>query len=193
MTVPPVRFLTVAVLSVVPGISARPEIVQVSVSPAVRYEPETAHPDAIDAAFHVTPTGKDCEKTTSPPPGTLAQPHRYVIWPPVTGTKPFVVLESDAAIDVSSPMTLSVSPVAVAAVAGSRDGSTPATPRRAAVKSAVAWRRRSRKRDIVSLKHYRKCALGAEESSGFLCLMQRVRQTFRYVCPRRDSNPQPFP
>lgn len=143
MRVPPVRFLTVAVLSVVPGMSARPEIVQVSVSPEARKEPETAHPAAIDAVFQVTPTGSVCENVTFPPPGTLVQPHRYVSCPPVTGTKPLVVLESEAAVDVSSEMMLRLSPVAVVALAESNDGSAPATPRKIAVTRAIAWRRRS--------------------------------------------------
>lgn len=135
-------FLTVAVLSVVPGMSASPEIVQVRVSPLVRYEPDTEHPAAIDAAFHDTPTGKAWLKTTSPPPGTFVHPHRYVICPPVTGTKPLVVLVSETEAAVSSPMTLRLSPVAVAASAGSSDGSTPTKPSKAAVIPAVTWRRR---------------------------------------------------
>ena len=73
---PPAKFLTVADLSVVPGMSASPEIVQVRVSPAVRKLPVTAQPYAIDAAFHDTPTGRVCTKTTFPPPGTELHPQR---------------------------------------------------------------------------------------------------------------------
>jgi hypothetical protein len=70
IVVPPVTFFTVAVLSVVPGISANPDTTHVRVSPAVKYEPVTEQPAAIEAAFQVTPTGRVWAKVTSPPPGT---------------------------------------------------------------------------------------------------------------------------